>query len=205
MVQKNGLKAVAALCLAALTALTAACSVSFTPAQNKAETTTAAATEAAAEGDTEASFTEPTEEPLSAGDVEIIDETVDDEEPASGQQDKTDDKVPADLTSHQWRLSAVYKDGEQLSPQSYYGSVIRQTGAYLQFFDDHTFQCVLGVKACSGTFTLRPQTIRAHITTVYEGNSDQPINPDEYVDMALNIQQGDISFEYFGVTNLFII
>lgn len=103
----------------------------------------------------------------------------------------------------QWKLSAVYKDGEQQSIAAQYGSVIRQTGAYIEFKDDDTFQCVLGLPGCKGTYSIENGEVTLHITTKYDGKTDAGNACDENETLKWDHEARTLSFDFNGVTNEF--
>lgn len=177
------------LTVIALTAMSAACSKSADTAPTSAATAppTEAATVAPKPTDpaapTAAATVAPTEAPAAAPDT-----------PA-------DDDLSA-LTASRWQLSTVEHDGEVSDPM-YYGSVIRQTGAYLQFNTDYTFSCVLGMDGCEGTYTLSNGEITVNITTTYDGKADKGYAADDVQTLPWNKEAGTIQLELNGVTNTF--
>ena len=82
------------------------------------------------------------------------------------------DPSPIALSGTRWNLSMVYADGEEQRPSVRYGSVIRQTGAYITFDSDNTFNCVLGLVGCTGTYSTSDSGTTLHITTRYDGTSE---------------------------------
>ena len=172
--------------------LTAACgktktaeptaAVSATDSETTADTQ-AAATSAAAETDAPVTETEaPAEETA-----------------APAQEDDEADK--AELVNNKWTLSQVYVDGDPYQG-NYYGSIISQTGAYIDFYDDDTFQCILGYPGCKGTYTVENGAITLHITTIYDGKSDG-VSCDKTETPAWDKEAGAITFEFNNVTNVF--
>ena len=195
---------VTAAALAALTMLLSACgkpapAVADAPAATQATSApTVPATEAAEEVETEA----PTVEEIVTDKPEIILET----EPEIHEEVNTSDPaLKRELTNHKWRLCYVLKDGQQIMPNVQYGSVINQSGAYIQFREDDTFTCILGVVGCEGTYSAAPGKISAHIHTVHGSGPDGASDADEDAVMSWNLQQGDIQFDFNGVTNVFTV
>lgn len=176
------------LTVIALTAMSAACSKSADTAPTSAATAppTEAATVAPKPTDpaapTAAATVAPTEAPADAPDTSSNDLSA--------------------LTASRWQLSTVEHDGEVSDPM-YYGSVIRQTGAYLQFNTDGTFSCVLGMVGCEGTYTLSNGEITVNITTTYDGKADKGYAADEVQTLPWNKEAGTIQLELNGVTNTF--
>lgn len=176
------------LTVIALTAMSAACSKSADTAPTSAATAppTEAATVAPKPTDpaapTAAATVAPTEAPADAPDT------------------SSDDL--ATLTASRWQLSTVEHDGEVSDPM-YYGSVIRQTGAYLQFNTDYTFSCVLGMVGCEGTYTLSNGEITVNITTTYDGKADKGYAADDVQTLIRDKEAGTIQLELNGVTNTF--
>ena len=176
------------LTVIALTAMSAACSKSADTAPTSAATAppTEAATVAPKPTDpaapTAAATVAPTEAPADAPDTSSNDLSA--------------------LTASRWQLSTVEHDGEVSDPM-YYGSVIRQTGAYLQFNTDGTFNCVLGMVGCEGTYTLSNGEITVNITTTYDGKADKGYAADDVQTLIRDKEAGTIQLELNGVTNTF--
>ncbi len=108
--------------------------------------------------------------------------------------------VKSELVGNQWNLSAVYRDGEQQSIGVLYGSVIRETGAYIKFYDDDTFACVLGIPGCQGTYAVENDDIDLHITTRLGAKTEEC---DEHETVKWDHEAGTLTFDFFGVTNVF--
>lgn len=106
----------------------------------------------------------------------------------------------AELTDHQWNLSAVYRDGEQQNIGVLYGSVIRETGAYLKFNEDDTFECVLGVTGCKGTYAVENGDIALHITTKFSAKTEES---DEYATVKWDHNADTLTFDFNNITNVF--
>ena len=111
-----------------------------------------------------------------------------------------DDK--GELTADRWSLTAVYRDGEQKSIAVQYGSVIRETGAYIRFNEDDTFECILGIPGCRGTYAVENGDVVLHITTKYTGKNEGDAC-DEYETVKWDHEAGTLSFDFYGVTNVF--
>ena len=107
------------------------------------------------------------------------------------------------LTADRWNLTAVYKDGEEQNISVQYGSVIRETGAYMEFSGDDTFKCILGYPGCAGTYSVDNGAITLHITTEYDGKSDSGNACDETADVKWDQDANTLSFDFYGVTNVF--
>jgi hypothetical protein len=106
----------------------------------------------------------------------------------------------AELTDHQWNLSAVYRDGEQQNIGVIYGSVIRETGAYLKFNEDDTFECVLGVTGCKGTYAVENGDIALHITTKFSAKTEEC---DEHGTVKWDHNADTLTFDFNNITNVF--
>ena len=125
-----------------------------------------------------------------------------------GEEEKTSADAPAGaddkgaLTAGRWSLTAVYRDGEQKSIAVQYGSVIRETGAYIRFNEDDTFECILGIPGCKGTYAVENGDVVLHITTKYTGKNEGDAC-DEYETVKWDHEAGTLSFDFFGVTNVF--
>ena len=108
----------------------------------------------------------------------------------------------AALTGGSWTLTGVFVNGEQQSPAVYYGSVIRQTGAYISFSEDGSFSCVLGGVGCSGDYTVSDSGIDLHITAKYTAASEGE-GCDETRTLSCDTAAGTISLEFNGAINIF--
>ena len=126
----------------------------------------------------------------------------------AGEEEKTSADAPAgaddkgELTAARWNLTAVYRDGEQKSISVHYGSVIRETGAYIRFNEDDTFECILGIPGCKGTYAVENGDVVLHITTKYTGKNEGDAC-DEYETVKWDHEAGTLSFDFYGVTNVF--
>ena len=158
---------------------TSAPAVTEAPTQAPADATTEAATEPAA---TQALTEAPTEA----------------EKAATGSDA---DSTKAELTDGKWKLTEVYINGEKYQG-NYYGTVVKQTGAYIEFKEDDTFKCVLGMSGCSGTYTLEDGIVTLHITTKYAGNNEGE-TVDETETLIWDREAGTIKFNFNDVTNVF--
>ena len=106
----------------------------------------------------------------------------------------------SELVADRWNLSAVYRDGEQQSVGVVYGSVIRETGAYLKFNEDDTFECVLGIPGCKGTYAVENGDIALHITAKYGAKTEEC---DEHQTVKWDHEAGTLAFDFNNVTNVF--
>lgn len=183
------------LCVIASMLTFTACNKSESAAPTAApavETVAPAATDAPVEAT--AAPAEETEAPAET--------TADDADSDNAQVNEENAVYKNELTDYQWVLTKVYQDGEEVSPAAYYGSVIRQTGAYLAFSGDGTFTCSLGVKGCQGSYFVDTGVVTLHITVLYDG-TDEGKAWDEDVTLQWDRAAGVIDFDYFGVTNEF--
>ena len=135
-------------------------------------------------------------------------EPVDDDEDNDSAADATEAQTSGDifdaatLTGGSWTLTGVFVNGEQQSPAVYYGSIIRQTGAYLDFSEDGSFSCVLGGVGCSGDYSVSDTGINLHITTKYTASSEGE-GCDENQSLSCDTAAGTIRFDYNGAINVF--
>ena len=106
----------------------------------------------------------------------------------------------SELVDHQWNLSAVYRDGEQQSIGVLYGSVIRETGAYIKFNEDDTFECVLGIPGCKGTYAVENGDLSLHITVKYSAKTEEC---DEHETVKWDHEAGTLTFDFNNITNVF--
>ena len=193
---KHIFRMIAVLGVIAVTAGACACSdtateVAVTPTGSAAQTEAAAPSTAPAEA--------PTAEPTEAAVVPVT------EAPAeTAQAPQVTDSSSADkdeLVNSDWVLSEVYVDGEKYQG-NYYGSVVSQTGAYIAFYDDDTFLCILGMSGCKGTYSIDAGVVTLHITTKYTG-ADTGKPADESETLTWDREAGTVSFELNSVTNVF--
>ena len=105
-----------------------------------------------------------------------------------------------ELVDHQWKLSKLYKDGEERQIDVEYGSVVRQSGTYIKFNDDDTFECVLGVTGCKGTYTVKDADVELHITTKYGAKTEEC---DEYATVKWDHNADTLTFDFNNITNVF--
>lgn len=110
------------------------------------------------------------------------------------------DNDKSELTADQWKLSKLYKDGEERQIYVEYGSVIRQTGAYIKFNEDDTFECVLGIPGCKGTYAVENGDIALHITTKFGAKTE---DCDEYATVKWDHEAGTLTFDFNNLTNVF--
>lgn len=193
------------LTLLTLCVITAMLTFTACNQNNTAETTPATtaptvsqATETAAPAATAA----PTEAPAAQTDAPAEETAADQNDSGYSQVIEDDSVYKNELTDHQWILMKVYQDGQEISPATYYGSVLRQTGAYIEFKGDDTFSCVLGVKGCKGTYSIDTGVVILHISVLYDG-TDEGKSVNEDVTLKWDRAAGLIDFDYFGVTNEF--
>lgn len=116
-------------------------------------------------------------------DADDVDETTEAEtEKETTQAEQIDYKGL--LTNKKWIAQTCYVDGQETGIQDEYGSVIKNTGTYLEFKDDGTFNCVLGLCGCSGTYSLNDDgDISVTKTVLYNGSSEgKEINETEQLE-----------------------
>ena len=110
------------------------------------------------------------------------------------------ESAESELVGNQWKLSKLYKDGEERQIYVEYGSVIRQTGAYIKFNEDDTFECILGIPGCKGTYAVENGDIALHITTKYGAKTE---DCDEYATVKWDHEAGTLTFDFNNLTNVF--
>ena len=142
---------------------------------------------------TEAPTDAPTITPTDPPSADVVSK---EEEKSSADDDKSE------LVDHQWKLSKLYKDGEERQIYIEYGSVVRQSGTYIKFNDDDTFECILGIPGCKGTYAVENGDVVLHITTKYTGKNEGDAC-DEYETVKWDHEADTLSFDFFGVTNVF--
>ena len=157
---------------------------------------------------TDAPASAPTEVYIDVTDAPTQPATVADATDASTpSNDASSDKTPAgaadaksELVDHQWKLTKLYRDGEERQIDVEYGSVVRQSGTYITFNDDDTFECILGVIGCKGTYTVKDGDVELHITTKYGAKTEEC---DEYATVKWDHTADTLTFDFNNVTNVF--
>lgn len=178
----------------AVIALLTACTNSSKGSENKTGAPAGAATEV---------YIDVTDTPTEVPSTESSPTVAEEEKTPTGAADApTGAGDKSELTADRWNLTAVYRDGEQKSISVHYGSVIRETGAYIRFNEDDTFECILGIPGCKGTYAVENGDVVLHITTKYTGKNEGDAC-DEYETVKWDHEAGTLSFDFFGVTNVF--
>ena len=185
---KHMIRILAVLGAIILTAACTACQNNSAAPTQAPPSPTEAATQAA---ETTAVTQAPATEPATAA-AETITST-----------DSDADADKAELVSSKWVLSEVYVNGEKYRG-NYYGSIIKQTGAYLEFHEDDTFKCILGFPGCEGTYTVDSGIVTLHITTKYSGSAGDGEPCDETETLVWDHEEGTIRFNFNDVTNVFV-
>ena len=107
------------------------------------------------------------------------------------------------LTSKKWNAQKCFENGVEQNIQSYYGSIVRDTGAYLQFKKDGTFKCVMGFIGCDGTYNVDENgNVTVTKTVLYKGDNESKINQTEKLKTEGEIDS--ITMNLDGVDILFI-
>ena len=84
------------------------------------------------------------------------------------------------LTGKKWLCEKCVKNGKTVNIQDYYGSVVKETGTYIQFNDDGTFKCVMGFEGCEGTYKVSDSgTVTVTKTILYTATKEKKINQTE--------------------------
>ena len=181
----------AVIALLALTTLSAACNKQS--AQLPTEATTSAPTETSTQPATEQPTESPTEIPTDAPapPTEASAPTVD-----------PDAEYKDELTGSEWTLFKVYAGGEEFLPNVFYGSSISM-GASIEFYEDDTFHCILGIKGCNGTYSIENGDVNLHITAKYNGTSSDGNPCDEYTPLIWDRDASTIQFQLDNADNLF--
>ena len=89
--------------------------------------------------------------------------------------DSSDDEIKSLLTSDKWILREVYED-DVLYEGNYYGSITTQTGAYIEFNTDGSFNCILGFLVYKGTYTVSNGDVSVHTTQEMDDANEKDIN-----------------------------
>lgn len=107
-----------------------------------------------------------------------VQETVEETQEETETQPSVDYK--SILTSKKWIAEKCYENGKEQDIQMYYGSIIKDTGAYLQFNNDGTFKCIMGFIGCKGTYKVDSNgKITVNKTVLNKGDNGSKINEKE--------------------------
>lgn len=188
---KNYIRIFTVIALIMLTTLTAACNKQSAQSATEAAVTP---TTAPTQFETEQPADEPTEAPTEAP------------IPATEAPAPTDDpnaEYKDELTGNKWTLSMVYAGGNEFAPNQFYGSSIR-LGDSIEFYEDDSFHCVLGLKGCKGTYSIENGDVTLHLTAKYDGKSTDGNPCDEYVPLIWDKEANTIQFRLNNADNLFI-
>ena len=122
-------------------------------------------------------------------------------------QEKTETPTSLDykkiLTSKKWNAEKCYENGKEQDIQMYYGSIIKDTGAYLKFNKDGTFKCVMGYIGCKGTYTADSNgKITVTKTVLNTGDNESKINEKEK--LKIKGQIDSIRMKLDGIEIVFI-
>ena len=93
----------------------------------------------------------------------------------NSKSDSSDDEIKSLLTSDKWILREVYED-DVLYEGNYYGSITTQTGAYIEFNTDGSFNCILGFLVYKGTYTVSNGDVSVHTTQEMDDANEKDIN-----------------------------
>lgn len=100
-----------------------------------------------------------------------------------------------------WTCYQCVSGGKKFAPADYYGSVVRQTGAYIKF-KNNKFSCNLGIKGFSGKFTVAKNgKITLKATKEWDGKGAYKKSKNYTVKIAKNYKK--IAFKAFGAKNYF--
>lgn len=93
--------------------------------------------------------------------------------------------------------NAMNSDGEEYP----YGSVANDTGTFIKFYDNKTFECTLGANYFKGTYSLSDGDIIIDVTESYDAKGDREFDYDNVItwEHDYNI----LAFEYDGIINMF--
>ena len=155
-------KAIIALVLAVGLLMLAGCEGGGgkTETAKPAETTASAATETSApatQAATQATQAPATEKPA--------------EETQTEARDTQAEEYKNQLIESKYILEYVEDaDGNRLD--NYYGSIVNQTGAHLHFFEDDTFECVLGANSWKGTYSIEDGSPVLHVAEAYDATGE---------------------------------
>ena len=193
---------IAAICAACAAAAGCSAKNSGTPSEVQDSTVSESTVQATVQTTAEPGTTEPattkqaTTEPVTTETETTVPET-----------DSGDAEIKALLTQGRWVLKNVYVDGE-LYQGNYYGSIITQTGAYMEFLENDTFSCSLGFTYCSGTYSVDGGEVNLHLTQKSNEKSI-PVDTDETGTIELDRENKTIMFDFSStstnVTNEFVL
>ena len=128
------------------------------------------------------------------------------EQPINNSFGMSDEEIKSMLTSDRWILQEVYVDGERYQG-NYYGSIISQTGAYIDFNNDGSFKCCLGFVGCNGTYSVNNGSV--NITITQNIVDAKTIDTKETKELGWRSEDNTILFDYSAfdsgenVTNAF--
>ena len=128
------------------------------------------------------------------------------EQPINKSFGMSDEEIKSMLTSDRWILQEVYVDGERYQG-NYYGSIISQTGAYIDFNNDGSFKCCLGFVGCNGTYSVNNGSV--NITITQNIVDAKTIDTKETKELGWRSEDNTILFDYSAfdsgenVTNAF--
>lgn len=139
--------------------------------------------------------------------------TPDESEPSSSQESN---EVPAEKTESETDM----KDGEEeyiavLTQSNYildsartsegedypYGSVANETGTFIKFNDDMTFECTLGSNYFKGTYSISDGDIIIDVTESYDAKGEHEFEYDNTITWEHDYNL--LAFEYDGIINMF--
>lgn len=86
---------------------------------------------------------------------------------------------------------------------NYYGSIVAQTGAHMNFYEDDTFECVLGMYSWKGTFRIENGVVILSVEEAYEPSGKG--ETDYVVGLIWNPEENkSLIFKANGVKNYFV-
>ncbi len=107
-----------------------------------------------------------------------------------------------ELTAKKWNCYQCVVDGEKKSPYDFYGSVVRDAGAYIKFTKDKTFKCNLGSFGCKGTYAVNTDRV-IKLKVIKEWNAKKTYKANKTYKGKISADYKKTAFKMFGAKNYF--
>lgn len=109
------------------------------------------------------------------------------------------------LINKKWNCYACVVKGEKKTPAEQYGSVVKTTGAFIKFSKKNNFKCILGLKGCSGKYSVSKDGFKVtlKITKKWNGNSDKEVKINKTKTLKVAENRKKIAVTLWGARNYF--
>lgn len=109
------------------------------------------------------------------------------------------------LISKKWNCYACVVNGKKKTPYDQYGSVVKKTGAFIKFSKKNNFKCVLGLKGCSGQYTVDKSGFKVtlKITKKWSGENSKPVKINKKKTLKVAENRKKIAVTLWGARNYF--